>query len=59
MPRISKERTVNVGPVRFPASMAGQLDELAEQLGHSRSSLIRHAMRQYVRDMAPPPSPCK
>jgi len=59
MPRISRERTVNVGPVRFPEPLIDRMDELADQLGHTRSSLIRQAVRQYVRDMTPASRPCK
>jgi predicted DNA-binding protein len=39
-----------VGPIRFPAPLVERMDELAFEMGHTRSSLIRNAVREYIRN---------
>ena len=43
-----KPQMVNVGPIRFPAPITERLDQVADMTGHTRSSLIRHAVRVYL-----------
>ncbi len=44
----TKPNMTPVGPVRLPDQMIAQLDKVADRLGHSRSGLIRLALRDYL-----------